>query len=173
MGRGGDRAGLERMLERIREGIPGVTLRTTMIVGFPGETHADFLELKRFCRDMEFDRLGVFSYSDEEDTPAFGFFPKVPQPTAEQRRRSLMGQQAAIVRRRHRGLIGRDFPVLIEGRSGESELLLQGRLESQAPEIDGVCLINDSDVGEVQSGELRTIRITKVLGHDLLGKIVR
>jgi len=172
MGRGGDRGSLERMLERIREGIPGVTLRTTMIVGFPGETRAHFLELKRFCLDMEFDRLGVFSYSDEEDTPAHGCFPKVPKRTAEQRRDSLMEQQAAIVRRKHRALIGRDFPVLVEGVSQESELLLQGRLESQAPEIDGVCLINDSDAGEVQGGEFRTIRITKALGHDLLGKIV-
>ena len=144
-----------------------------MIVGFPGETRADFLELKTFCREMEFDRLGVFAYSDEEDTPAFALQPKVPARTAERRRRSLMEQQAAIARRKNRGLVGKEFTVLIEGPSEESELLLQGRLESQAPEIDGVCLINDSDAGEVQSGEFRTIRITRVLDHDLLGKIVR
>lgn len=173
MMRGGNRASLAHMIERIKKGIPGVTLRTTMIVGFPGETRADFLELKTYCREMEFDRLGVFTYSDEKDTPAFALQPKVPARTAERRRRSIMEQQAAIARRKNRDMVGKEFTVLVEGPSEESEFLLQGRLESQAPEIDGVCLINDSDAGEVQSGEFRTIRITRVLDHDLLGKIVR
>jgi ribosomal protein S12 methylthiotransferase len=173
MRRGGTRASLAQTIRRIRKGIPGVTLRTTMIVGFPGETREDFLELKKFCKEMEFDRLGVFAYSDEEDTAAFALQPKVPARTAERRRRALMGQQAAIARRKNRELVGKELTVLVEGPSEESELLLQGRLESQAPEIDGVCLINDSEAGAVQSGEYRTIRITKALGHDLLGKIVR
>ena len=173
MRRGGNRKSLVRMIERIREGIPGVTFRTTMIVGFPGETREDFLELKNFCREIEFDRLGVFTYSDEEDTIAYELEPKVSTRTAERRRRSLMEQQARIAGQKNRRLIGREFPILVEGPSQESELLLQGRLESQAPEIDGVCLINDSDVGDVQSGEFRTIRITRVLEHDLLGKIVK
>lgn len=173
MRRGGNRASLTRMIDRIRNGIPGVTFRTTMIVGFPGETREDFLELKEFCKEMEFDRLGVFTYSDEEDTIAYSLEAKVPARTAERRRRVLMEQQAAIAGRKNRGLIGREFPVLIEGPSEESELLLQGRLESQAPEIDGVCLINDSEAGDVQSGQFRTIRITRVMEHDLLGKIVR
>jgi ribosomal protein S12 methylthiotransferase len=161
------------MIDRIRNGIPGVTLRTTMIVGYPGETREDFLELKHFCRDMEFDRLGVFTYSDEEDTAAFALQPKVPPRTAERRRHSLMRQQAILADRKNRNLLGKEFTILVEDPSQESELLLQGRLESQAPEIDGVCLINDSEAGEVRSGEFRTIRITKVLGHDLLGKIVK
>lgn len=173
MKRGGDSRSLSKLIRRIREQIPGVTLRTTMIVGFPGETEEDFLELKEFCREMEFDRLGVFTYSDEEDTPAWLLRPKVPAQTAQKRLRALMGQQAAIARRKNRDLVGKDYPVLIEGRSEESEYLLQGRLESQAPEIDGVCLINDSEVGPVRDGEFRTIRITRVLGHDLMGKIVR
>jgi ribosomal protein S12 methylthiotransferase len=173
MKRGGNRAGLTRMIENIREKIPGITLRSTMIVGFPGETREDFLELKRFCREIEFDRLGVFTYSDEEDTIAYALQPKVPARTAERRRRALMQQQAIIAERKNRRLIGREFKILVEGPSSQSEYLLQGRTESQAPEIDGVCLINDSDVGEVQRGEFRTIRITRVLGHDLLGKIVR
>lgn len=172
MRRGGTRDSLAQMIQRIREGIPGVILRTTMIVGFPGETRADFLELKKFCREMEFDRLGVFVYSDEEDTPAFTLEPKVPARTAERRRHSLMEQQVAIASRKNRALIGKEFTVLVEGPSEESDLLLQGRLQSQAPEIDGVCLINDSDIGQVQSGEFHTIRITRVLNHDLLGKIV-
>jgi len=173
MKRGGNRASLTRMIERIRKGIPDATFRTTMIVGFPGETQDDFMELKNFCKEMEFDRLGVFTYSDEEDTSAFKMQPKVPLRTAEQRRRSLMEQQAKIARRKNSALVGKELTVLIEGPSQESELLLEGRLESQAPEIDGVCLINDSDVGEVHTGEFRVIQITQVLEHDLLGKIVR
>ena len=172
MRRGGNRASLTRMIDRIRKGIPGVTFRTTLIVGFPGETREDFLELKQFCREMEFDRLGVFTYSDEEDTAAYALEPKVPARTAERRRRTLMEQQAAIAERKNRGLIGKEFQILVEGPSQESDLLLQGRLESQAPEIDGVCLINDSEAGDIQAGEFRIIRITRVMGHDLLGKIV-
>jgi ribosomal protein S12 methylthiotransferase len=173
MRRGGNRARLEQKIERIRAGIPGVILRTTMIVGFPGEGRADFLELKKFCRDAAFDRLGVFTYSDEEDTIAYKLKPKVPARTAERRRRSLMEQQEGIARGKNKNLLGKEFEILVEGPSEESELLLQGRLQSQAPEIDGICLINDSEVGDIQSGEFRTIRITKVLQHDLLGKIVR
>ncbi len=173
MRRGGNRQSLTRMIERIRKGIPDVTLRTTMIVGFPGETEADFRELVNFSRDVEFDRLGVFTYSDEENTAAHRLRRKVSSRTAENRRRILMEQQAGIAARKNRALIGKELPILVEGASGESDLLLQGRLESQAPEIDGVCLINDSVAREVNAGEFRTIRITDVLGHDLLGTIVR
>jgi len=173
MRRGGNRASLTRMINRIRNGIPEVTFRTTMIVGFPGESRKDFLELKHFCKEMEFDRLGVFTYSDEEDTKAYGLDSKVSVQTAKRRRKALMEQQALIAGRKNRELLGKEFPILVEGPAQESELLLQGRMESQAPEIDGVCLINDSDVGEIQSGEFRVIRITRALEHDLLGKIVK
>jgi ribosomal protein S12 methylthiotransferase len=173
MRRGGNRASLTRIIEHIRSRIPDITFRTTMIVGFPGETRKDYIELKEFCKEIEFDRLGVFSYSDEEDTFAFPLQPKVPARTAERRRRALMEQQEVIADRKNRRLLGKEFTILVEGPSQESELLLQGRLESQAPEIDGVCLINDSEVGEIKSGEFRTIQIARVLGHDLLGKIVK
>jgi ribosomal protein S12 methylthiotransferase len=173
MRRGGARKSLSRMIERIRGEIPGVTFRTTMIVGYPGETADDFAELKDFCREMEFERLGVFAYSDEENTAAYKLQHKVPAATAERRRRILMEQQAEISKQKNRALVGKEFTILVEGPSRESDLLLQGRLESQAPEIDGVCLITDSDVGQVQSGEFRTIRIARALEHDLLGKIVR
>ncbi len=173
MRRDGDSSSLARMIGRIRHRIPGVTIRTSMIVGFPGETRKDFLELKEFCREIEFDRLGVFTYSDEEDTIAFELQPKVPPQTAERRRRSLMEQQASIAARKNLSLVGKELTVLVEGPSQESDLLLQGRLESQAPDIDGVCLINDSEAGEIRSGEFRTIRITRALGHDLLGKIIK
>jgi ribosomal protein S12 methylthiotransferase len=173
MRRGGNRTSLTRMIEHIRKGIPEVTLRTTLIIGFPGETKTDFLELKNFCKEIEFDRLGVFTYSDEEDTLAFSMHPKVTNRTAARRQRILMEQQAIIADRKNQRLIGKKFDILVEGPSQESELLLQGRLESQAPEIDGVCLINDSEVGEVQGGEFRKIQILQSLGHDLLGKIVK
>lgn len=173
MRRGGNRHSLERMIERIRTGIPGVIFRTTMIVGHPGETEEDFQELKRFCRDLEFDRLGVFSYSDEEDTHSCELPSKVGARTAERRRRELMEQQLKIAKEKNRRLIGKELPVLVEGPSLESELLLQGRLESQAPEIDGVCLINDSEVGQVNAGEFRVIRISQAVQHDLLGTIIR
>lgn len=173
MRRGGTRPSLERIIRRIRASIPGVTLRTAMIVGYPGETEKDFMELKAFCRDMEFDRLGAFSYSDEENTLSSELPGKVPARTAERRRRELMQQQASIVKGKQRLLIGKELPLLVEGPSAESSLLLQGRLESQAPEIDGVCLINDSAAGPVRAGEFRIIRITRVLGHDLLGTIIR
>ena len=118
------------MIDRIRSGIPGVTFRTTMLVGHPGETEEDFQELKRFCRDMEFDRLGVFAYSDEENTMAHGLSAKVAARTAGRRQRELMTQQVQIAAARNRRLAGKEFPVLIEGLSQESELLIQGRLES-------------------------------------------
>ncbi len=173
MNRGGTRKTLTRMVEHIRRRIPGVTFRTTMIVGFPGETEDDFNELKHFCREMEFDRLGVFTYSDEEDTRGFELPSKIPARTAEGRRKVLMKQQTSIAARKNRALIGHTLPVLVDGLSQESDLLLEGRLESQAPEIDGICLINDSEIAKVRSGGLYTLEITRVLGHDLLGRIVR
>jgi ribosomal protein S12 methylthiotransferase len=173
MRRGGNRASLERMIDKIRKGIPGVTFRTTMIVGFPGETDEDFKELVAFCRDMEFDRLGVFTYSDEEGTAAFDASEKVPAEIAMERQQILMELQRKIAARKNRALVGKEFTILVEGPSEESELLLQGRIESQAPEIDGVTLVNDSEVGVVQPGEFRRIKIKRALEHDLLGTIVR
>jgi len=172
MRRGGNRATLAKLVERIRRGIPGVTFRTTMIVGFPGETEDDFAELKSFCSEMEFDRLGVFAYSDEENTAARDLPGKVAPRVAERRRRVLMEQQALISSRRNGALVGQELPVLVEGPSEESELLLSGRLESQAPEIDGVCLINDSEVGDLTPGEFYTVRISEALEHDLVGAVV-
>jgi len=173
MKRGGNRSSLAKTIGRIRRAIPEVTLRTTMLVGYPGETEDDFLELKDFCEEMKFDRLGVFAYSDEEGTEASNLRRKVPFRLALRRRAILMKQQSKISKSANRKLIGREFPVLVEGFSSQSELLFQGRLESQAPEIDGVCLINDTEVGQLKEGEFRTIRITRALEHDLIGTIVR
>jgi ribosomal protein S12 methylthiotransferase len=172
MRRGGDRRTLAKLVDRIRNRISGVTFRTTMIVGFPAETEADFQELHDFCREMEFDRLGVFTYSDEENTTAYDLTGKVPARTAERRRRVLMELQSEIAAGKNRSLVGKEYPLLVEGPSRESELLLEGRLESQAPEIDGLCLINDSHVALVEAGEFYTVRINRALGHDLLGTII-
>ena len=120
----------------------------------------------------KFDHLGVFSYSDEDTSASFHLDGKVDGRTIYNRKRRILALQRKVSRARCRSFVGQTLPILVEGPSEESELLLQGRLESQAPEIDGVCLINDSEVGEVKSGEFRTVRITRAMEHDLLGKIV-
>ncbi len=171
MRRGGSSKSLATLIEKIRKQVPGVALRTTMIVGFPGETEQDFRELLGFCRSMEFDRLGVFTYSDEEGTAAFMLGPKVPEKNKQARRDRLMRQQAEISRRRNRELVGRRVKVLIDGPLRESDLLLEGRMESQAPEIDGAVLINDVAV-PVGRGQFYTVEITEAYEYDLVGKVV-
>ncbi|HEV8484094.1 MAG TPA: 30S ribosomal protein S12 methylthiotransferase RimO, partial [Blastocatellia bacterium] len=137
MRRGGGRQSYERMIDRIRNRVAGVGIRTTFIVGFPGERDEDFGELLDFVRAVEFDRVGVFTYSDEEGSAAFALDEKVDRALMQKRERRLMTEQARISKRRNRGMIGRTVRVLLEGASQESDLLLEGRMESQAPEIDG------------------------------------
>src|SRR5438874_5114470 len=149
MKRGGNRKSLERLIERVRQRVPGIGVRTTFISGFPGETEADFEELLSFIKNVEFDRVGVFTYSDEEGTPAFDLPDKVPHRTAARRRTSLMKEQARISRRKNKSRVGEVVRVLFEGESKESELLWQGRMETQAPDIDGCVLINDVPDGVV------------------------
>ncbi|HYE64468.1 MAG TPA: 30S ribosomal protein S12 methylthiotransferase RimO, partial [Pyrinomonadaceae bacterium] len=144
MRRGGTRASLERLINRIRKRVPGIAIRTTFITGFPGETEEDFEELLSFVRNMEFDRVGVFTYSDEEGTPAYDLPGKVDARTAERRRARLMKEQARISRRRNSSRIGTTVRVLFEGQAKETDLLWQGRTETQAADIDGCVLINDA-----------------------------
>ena len=173
MKRGGNRGSLERLIERVRKRVPGIAVRTTFISGFPGETEDDFVELKRFIRNVEFDRVGVFTYSDEEGTPAFTLPDKVPHRTAVRRRNSLMKEQAKISRRKHDARVGEVAQVIFEGESKESELLWQGRMETQAPDIDGCVLINDVPDGlEPAVGELVNVEITEGHEYDLVGKII-
>jgi ribosomal protein S12 methylthiotransferase len=173
MRRGGNRQSLEKLLDRARRFVPGVALRTTFIVGFPGETDEDFEELMNFARDVEFDRVGVFTYSDEEDTFGYELGDKVPAAAMRQRRAKLMRQQARISKRRNKGLIGKRFRTLLEGVSQESELLLQARLESQAPEVDGHVLINDAPEGFAgQPGDFIEIEITEAHDYDLVARVV-
>ena len=155
MKRGGNRASLERLIERVRKRVPDIAVRTTFISGFPGETEKDYEELLAFIKSVEFDRVGVFTYSDEEGTPAFDLSDKVPQRTAARRRNSLMKEQAKISRRKNRARVGEVVRVLFEGESKESELLWQGRMETQAPDIDGCVLINDVPDGVLpEDGEI-------------------
>src|SRR5947207_10105194 len=134
MKRGGNRASLTRLIERVRRRVPGIAVRTTFITGFPGETEEDFNELLAFVRNVEFDRVGVFTYSDEEGTPAFELANKVDPKIAKRRRNLLMKEQSKISQRKHQTIIGKTVRVMIEGESNESELLWQGRLETQAPD---------------------------------------
>ncbi|HTF38120.1 MAG TPA: 30S ribosomal protein S12 methylthiotransferase RimO [Blastocatellia bacterium] len=173
MRRGGNREAYERMIERIRERVPGVAVRTTFIVGFPGERAEDFEELLDFVRAVEFDRVGVFTYSDEDNSAAFGLDEKVDHAIAKKRERRLMKEQARISRRKNRRLVGSRVRVLLEGKSKESDLLLEGRMESQAPEIDGSVLINDVPDGvEPLPGDFVTVEITEAHEYDLIGCVV-
>src|SRR5437868_2008357 len=147
MKRGGNRQSLERLIKRVRDRVPGIAVRTTFITGFPGETEDDFEELLAFVKNVEFDRVGVFTYSDEEGTPAYELPDKVEPRVAKRRRDRLMKEQARISRKRNRARIGSTVRVLFEGAAKESDLLWQGRLETQAPDIDGCVLINDAPEG--------------------------
>src|SRR3984893_12810842 len=173
MKRGGNRASLERLIERVRSRVPGIAVRTTFITGFPGETESDFEELLAFVKNVEFDRVGVFAYSDEEGTPAYDLPHKVDPKVAKKRRDRLMKEQAKISRRRNKTRVGETIRVLFEGESTESELLWQGRMETQAPDIDGCVLINDVPENFVpRPGEMGSVLITEAQQYDLLGCIV-
>ncbi len=173
MKRGGSRECLERLIAKVRDRVPGITIRTTFITGFPGETDADFEELMTFVRNCEFDNVGVFTYSDEEGTAAFELPGKIDSKIASRRRNRLMKEQAKISKRKNRSKVGRTFRVLFEGLSKESDLLFQGRTEGQAQEIDGYILINDMPEGfDPKVGEFYQVRISEALEYDLIGEII-
>ena len=173
MKRGGNRGSLEKLIERVRDRVPGLAVRTTFITGFPGETEEDFEELVGFVKNVEFDRVGVFTYSDEEGTPAFELKDKVEPKIARQRRARLMKEQSRISRKRNKAKIGQQVQVIFEGESNESDLLWQGRMETQAPDIDGCVLINDVPEGfEPLPGDLVKVLITEAQQYDLIGRIV-
>jgi ribosomal protein S12 methylthiotransferase len=172
MKRGGHRDIYERQIEAIRKLMPQAGLRTSFIVGFPGESENDFAEILAFIKNVEFDNVGVFLYSDEEGTGAFDLDGKVQRRLATRRRNQLMKEQAQISKNKLRGMVGRRVEVLLEGRSDESDLLLQGRMETQAPDIDGHVLINDVEERSVEPGNFYDVEITDSLEYDLIGKIV-
>jgi ribosomal protein S12 methylthiotransferase len=160
---------VEQAITRIRREIPQAVIRTQFIVGFPGETEEQFQELMDFVKEQEFDRVGCFKYSIEEGTKAGAMPDQVDEATKEARYQKLMALQRKISRKKHKAFIGRIIPVVVEGFSDETELLLQGRSSQQAPEIDGLVYINE---GQANVGDIVNVEITDAHDYDLVGCIV-
>ena len=168
MRRPGNRRTYDALLSRIRARVPGVTLRTTFIVGFPGETEADFKELESFVDETGFDHIGIFTYSHEEGTRAFALADDVAAATKRSRRNRLMQRQRRIVEQAQAARVGANVRVLIDGPSAEHELVLQGRLEGQAPDIDPVVYLTECDPAEFRSGDLIDACVVGAKEYDLL-----
>jgi ribosomal protein S12 methylthiotransferase len=170
MRRPGGRASYERLLARIRERLPDVTLRTTLIVGFPGETEEEFEELCAFVKAVEFDHVGVFTYSHEEGTAAYAMADDVPAVVKRKRRNRVMAIQKGIVARKQRARIGQTVELLVDGPSREHELVLQARLRGQAPDIDPVVYLTDCDVADIAPGSLIQAEIVDARDYDLVAR---
>jgi ribosomal protein S12 methylthiotransferase len=168
MGRGSVRETPRRLLERIRARAPKIALRTTLMVGFPGETDKAFQELRDFVQWAGFDHLGAFVYSPEQGTPAARLKDPVERTLAEERRSVLMELQSSVLRKKNQALVGKTLSVLVEGPSRETPLLLAGRTQAMAPEVDGQVLIRE---GEATVGEIVQVRIRKILAQYLVGEI--
>ena len=161
---------IRELMHRLREKIPGIALRTSLISGLPGETDEDHELLKEFVKEVRFERLGVFEFSPEEGTEAAGMPDQVPAKIAKRRRREIMALQARINREQNKALKGQVLDVLVEGASPESDDLLCGRHACQAVEVDGLTYIND---GTARPGQIVKVQITRAISdYDLLGKIV-
>jgi len=171
MRRGVTRAGQERILDRVREHAPNVAVRTTFIVGFPGETDADFAELMDFVRVQRFDHVGVFTYFPEDGTPGAELPDQVPDDVKAERQAALMDLQRQISAEILAEKVGKTFDVLVEGESDESELLLEGRLQTQAPDVDGKVYLAEAPA-DVTIGQVRRVKIVQAGDYDLVGHVV-
>jgi ribosomal protein S12 methylthiotransferase len=172
MKRGGGGDIFLKSIEKMRRTIPEVTLRTSFIVGFPGETESEFNELCEFVKAAEFDWMGAFAYSDQDGASAFALDEKLSSREIESRRKHLMKAQQRISRRKKKALIGKEFDVLLQGASEESELLLEGRTAMHAPEIDGKLFVNDfPEQTEPVAGNFYRCRITEAHDYDLVAAI--
>ena len=169
MKRGVTREELKNTLEKVRSKVPDVAIRTSIMVGFPSETENDFNELKDFVTTMKFDHLGCFKYSQEEGTVAGRMPDQIDEETKERRLDEIMTIQKQISSETLKKYVGKTLPVLITGPSSESEFLMEGRLSIQAPEVDGVVLIND---GQIIPGSIQQVKISESLEYDLLGQVV-
>jgi ribosomal protein S12 methylthiotransferase len=172
MKRPGTRHGYDRLLGRIRERVAGVALRTTFIVGFPGETEADVEELCGFVSDHPFDHVGVFTYSHEEGTSAYGFDDDVPAGFKKTRRNRVMSLQKRLAAKRQRGRIGERARVLIDGPSADHELVLKARLSTQAPDIDACVYLTECDPSTYRAGDFAEVEIVGAKDYDLLARPV-
>jgi ribosomal protein S12 methylthiotransferase len=162
-----------KTLEKVRAAVPGIALRTSFIVGFPGESSSDFELLEQFIAEARFDWLGVFNYSDEEGSGAFSLDAKVPKRTIESRRKRLMRLQQSISRESKKNWVGREVTILTEGESAETPLLWEGRTEFHAPEIDGKVYINDSGpLPSIEPGRFYRAEITEAHDYDVVARIV-
>ena len=168
MKRPGTRQKYDDLLRRIRDRVPGVALRTTFITGFPGETDADVNELCRFVSDHAFDHVGVFTYSHEEGTSAHGLRDDVPAKLKAARRAKVMSLQKRLVRQRLRMRVGELVRVMVDGPASDHDLVLKGRLETQAPDIDGCVYLTECDTSALKMGEFADVAIVGARGYDLL-----
>jgi ribosomal protein S12 methylthiotransferase len=170
MKRGGDGRSYEAMIDRARKVVPDLTLRTTFIVGFPGEGESEFSELMDFVQRMRFDHLGAFTYSWQEENPGADLGDPVSEEVKQSRHQLLMEAQQDITLGLNQGLVGKTLPALVAGPLPEMELLIEARLQRQAPEIDGRLLIND---GVAAPGSIVEVEITEAHPYDLVGRLVR
>jgi ribosomal protein S12 methylthiotransferase len=171
MKRPGSGKDYEKLLRRIRERVSGVSLRTTFIVGFPGETDAEFDELLAFVRTVEFDHVGVFTYSHEEGTTAYGLPDDVPPSIKTRRRGALMAEQKRIVKRTQRNRVGTRVPVMVDGPSPEHDLVWRGRLAGQAPDIDPVVYFTETDPETLRPGAVFQAEIVGAREYDLIVRL--
>jgi ribosomal protein S12 methylthiotransferase len=172
MKRPGTRASYERLLTNIRERIPNVSLRTTFIVGFPGETEEDFDQLMDFVGVVGFDHVGVFTYSHEDGTSAFGLKDDVPARVKQRRRSALMARQKGLVMKRHRSRLGERTRLMVDGPSPEQSLVLQGRLQGHAPEIDPVVYLTECGLDTARPGDILDVEIVGNRHYDLVARPV-
>jgi ribosomal protein S12 methylthiotransferase len=173
MKRGGSAEIFLKLIAKMREAVPGITVRTSFIVGFPGETEDDFQQLCDFVTTAQFDWLGVFAYSDEEGSPAFHLSDKVPAREIERRRRKLMQLQKRISRKLRKQWIGREIEVMLEGPSEETDLLWEARTPAHAPEIDGKVFINDfGDHESPQAGSFHRAIVEEAHEYDLVARLL-
>src|SRR5277367_1167978 len=177
MKRGSSGAAFLKMLEKIRKTIPGVSIRTSFIVGFPGETETDFRELCDFVRSAEFDWMGVFSYSDEDASKSFALDDKIDAKTIERRKNALMALQKTISRRKLKQRVGQRMQVMLEGPSKETDLVWEARHEGMAPDIDGKIYVTDfegvNDAADLPApGTLAKLEVTETKDYDLIGRVV-
>jgi ribosomal protein S12 methylthiotransferase len=168
MKRGGSVASYRRLFDRLRDAMPDIALRTTFLVGFPGEDDAAFENLLSFVRETGFDRLGVFEYSPEEGTPGFAMQPRVPRQTAARRRRAVMAAQQPVSLARNRALVGREIDVLVEARPSGGTVAV-GRSWRDAPEIDGTVRVEGFSGNAAAPGDWVRVRVTAAKPYDLVG----
>lgn len=169
MRRGRGSGFIKELLAKLRERVPGLVLRTSLIAGLPGETEEEFEALREFVRAQRFERLGCFEYSREEGTAAAQMDGQLPKRTIARRCREIMAVQRRINREHNRALVGKRIQVLVEGATEETEHLLVGRNAGQSPEIDGVTYIND---GLASPGDIVTVEVSQVADYDVVGAIV-